>query len=328
MRILVTGAAGLIGAPTTKLLISQGHTVVGIDSYSDYYSPVMKCRRVSAMGVDNSIRKIDITDTQQINAVFADFSPEVVVHLAARPGVRAKLSDWNEYNFPNVVGFQNVVTAIEKFKVSKFLYASSSSVYGKNAPLPFVESNIGNEVSSYYASTKRLNEFVGSFLPEKGISTIGLRFFTVYGPWGRPDMAMLRFITAGLLNREIPLTGELKTLRDFTYVDDVARIISFLATEKTYFKNEIFNLAASNPQSLETILDLLRNLGVHCRYKQLDVSPLDAKVTFGNTDKLNQFGITPPAFDIENGLSHTLEWAKSQNIRELASWVYPDYEIA
>lgn len=323
MRILVTGAAGLIGCPTTRLLISQGHTVVGLDNYSDYYSSEMKTKRVRAFQLDNTVLHVDISDAAKLDEVFRNSLPEAVVHLAARPGVRAELSEWNDYNFPNILGFQNVVNAVEKFKVRKFLYASSSSIYGKNSSVPFVESDIGGEVSSYYALTKRLNEFIASYLPKKGISTIGLRFFTVYGPWGRPDMALMRFITAGLTNRAIPLTGNLETLRDFTYVDDIARIISELTTDQRFFKNERFNLAASNPQSLESILNILKDFGINCSYEQLEVSPLDAKITFGNTDKLKRFGINPPALDIQSGLAKTLKWVESQDLDELSSWVYP-----
>lgn len=328
MRILVTGAAGLIGAPTMRLLLAQGHNVIGLDNFSQYYSPEMKRQRLSSYGLDGTVLEVDITETINLDNVFKEYSPEIVVHLAARPGVRAEISEWNDYNFPNVIGFQNVVNAVEKFKVEKFLYASSSSVYGKEAPLPFIESNTGGDVSSYYASTKRLNEFVGSFLPDKGISTIGLRFFTVYGPWGRPDMALLRFITAGLLDKEIPLTGNLETLRDFTYVEDVTRIISDLILDKRFFKNEVFNLAASNPQSLKTVMEILDNLGVHCNYKQLEVSPLDAKVTFGDTHKLIEYGMTPPSLDIQNGLSLTLDWVKTQDLIQLTKWVYPEHRNA
>ena len=327
MRILVTGAAGLIGAPTTKLLISQGHEVIGVDSFSDYYAPDMKKRRIKELGIEQNITELDITDSHRLFSVFRENLPSAVIHLAARPGVRAELSAWNEYNFSNIIGFQNVVAATEKFSVDKFLYASSSSVYGRNAPIPFVESNIGDEVSSYYASTKRQNEFVANFLPGKGISTIGLRFFTVYGPWGRPDMALLRFITAGLSNLEIPLTGDLKTLRDFTHIEDVVRIISELLDDTRFYKNEVFNLAASNPQSLQTVLTLLKDFGLNCRYKQLDVSQLDAKVTFGNTKKLTEFGITPPALDIRSGLAQTLEWARNQDLHDLRQWVYPERSI-
>ena len=323
MRIIVTGAAGLIGAPTTKLLISQGHSVVGIDNFSDYYSPAMKRKRVNAFGLDESVFNVDITNVEKLESVFRQHMPEVVIHLAARPGVRAKLSDWNEYNFPNIIGFQNVASATEKFKVRKFLYASSSSIYGKGAPLPFIESNIGGGVSSYYASTKRLNEFVAGFLPDKEISTIGLRFFTVYGPWGRPDMALLRFMIAGLTHQEIPLTGDLETLRDFTYVEDVARIISTLVMDKRFFENEVFNLAASNPQSLKTVLEILNEFSLKCDYKQLDISPLDAKITFGNVDKLVKFGINPPVLDLKTGLSLMLEWVRTQDLREISRWVYP-----
>ena len=137
MRILVTGAAGLIGCPTTKLLISQGHSVTGIDNFSDYYSPEMKCKRVRAFGLESTILKVDISDAVKLEEVFKKSLPEVVIHLAARPGVRAELSEWNDYNVPNVVGFQNVVNAIEKFKVQKFLYASSSSIYGKDSSVPY-----------------------------------------------------------------------------------------------------------------------------------------------------------------------------------------------
>jgi len=328
MRILVTGAAGLIGAQTTRLLALQGHSVVGLDNFSDYYSPDMKEKRLKAFGLEETVLKVDITDTEKLEAVFRDHSPEIVIHLAARPGVRAKLNEWNEYNFPNIVGFQNVVNAVESYNVGKFLYASSSSIYGEKAPLPFVESNIGGDVASYYASTKRLNEFVAGFLPEKGISTIGLRFFTVYGPWGRPDMALLRFITAGLIDKEIPLTGKLETLRDFTYIEDVTQVISTLVDDQRFFKNEVFNLAASNPQSLQTVIDIINDLGISCRYKQLEVSPLDAKITYGNTQKLLDFGITPPSLDISAGLSFTLDWVKTQNLRELSNWVYPEHRIA
>jgi UDP-glucuronate 4-epimerase len=324
MRILVTGAAGLIGAPTTKLLISKGYEVIGVDNFSDYYSPDMKKRRIKEMGIEENITNLDITDSYKLFSVFKENLPSAVIHLAARPGVRAELSAWNEYNYSNIIGFQNVVAATEKFSVEKFLYASSSSVYGRNAPIPFLESEIGEEVSSYYASTKRQNEFVANFLPDKGISTIGLRFFTVYGPWGRPDMALLRFITAGLSNLEIPLTGDLETLRDFTHIEDVVRIISELLTDTRYYKNEVFNLAASNPQSLQTVLALLKEFGLSSRYKQLGVSKLDAKITFGSSNKLAEFGIKPPALDIRSGLAQTLDWARNQDLDELKKWVYPE----
>jgi UDP-glucuronate 4-epimerase len=324
MRILLTGAAGLIGAPTTKLLIAQGHSVVGIDNFSEYYSPLMKRQRIDALGISRHVLSIDITDSKSLNSVLDDLKPEAVIHLAARPGVRASLSELNDYNFPNVIGFQNVINAVEKYKVKKFVYASSSSIYGRGSVIPFIETDIGDEVSSYYAYTKRLNEFVAQYLPQKGTSTIGLRFFTVYGPWGRPDMALLRFITAGLTNRDIPLTGRLETLRDFTYVEDVAQIISNLVADERFFENEVFNLAASNPHSLASVLEILEQLGVSCNYEQLDVSPFDAKITYGNTSKLRQFGYNPPSCDLETGLAKTLEWVKSRDLNELSSWVYPE----
>jgi UDP-glucuronate 4-epimerase len=328
MRILVTGAAGLIGAPTTQLLLSQGHNVYGLDNFSDYYSPEMKRQRVNFFGLERIVRNIDIIEPRELDAVFEEHSPEIVVHLAARPGVRAKLEEWNQYNFANVLGFQNVVNSAVKFKVRKLLYASSSSVYGKNASLPFIESDVGGQVSSYYAMSKRLNEYVGNFLPQKGISTIGLRFFTVYGPWGRPDMALLRFIAAAEMQRQIPLTGNLETLRDFTYVEDVARIVATLVVDERFFKNEIFNISASDPQSLRRLMNILTDFGLECRYKQLEVSPFDAHITSGSTQKLLNFGITPPDTDIQTGLSLTLDWVRTQNLIQLSKWVYPEHEIA
>lgn len=312
VRILVTGAAGSIGAATLHSL-KENHEIVGIDNYSDYYSPAYKNERVKYFNLTSLIKKIDICEMRELSKIFNKFKPEVVIHLAARPGVRANFNNLSEYINNNIVSFNNIAKLSKEFKVSKFIYASSSSVYTSNNKTPFTESDILYYPKSFYAITKQSNEMMAAYFASESTKFLGMRFFTVYGPWGRPDMAVLQFLGKSIKGIKPNFTSELTIQRDFTFIDDVTRIISESINIDLPNAYEIINVGGSSPRSMSDLIKILEKLGLNLEFDIYPASNEDIKFTHASVNKLKNMGFTVPDTTLEEGVRKTFEWLVAQN---------------
>jgi UDP-glucuronate 4-epimerase len=222
--VLITGCAGFIGMHCAKRLLEQGVPVVGIDNLNNYYDVALKHARLAELRPHAHFRfvELDLAERQGMADLFAKVAPGKVLHLAAQAGVRYSIDQPDDYTDSNLLGFGNVLQGCRKHQIEHLVYASSSSVYGGNTKMPFAESDAVDHPISYYAATKKANELMAhSYAHLYGIPTTGLRFFTVYGPWGRPDMALFKFTKAMLAGESIDVYGEGKLVRDFTYIDDI-----------------------------------------------------------------------------------------------------------
>ena len=249
MKVLVTGAAGFIGMHTIIRLLNDGHEVIGVDNLNDYYDVNLKRARLAHIGVPNqfSFCEGDLANNDEITQLFQNHRPQVVINLAAQAGVRYSLENPHTYIQANVVGFTNILEACRHFNVENLIFASSSSVYGLNSSLPFSETRSANHPLALYGATKKANEMMAhSYAHLFNFPCTGLRFFTVYGPWGRPDMALFLFTKAILEGKPIDVFNHGKMIRDFTYIDDivegVVRLVSKPATA-----DENFDASAPNP---------------------------------------------------------------------------------
>ena len=321
MRVLVTGASGFIGANLTTLLKSKEIDTRGVDSFSSYYSPEMKKTRIIELGITDLVSNLDITDYSELADLLDAYRPNVVVHLAAQGGVRASRTDPSPYIASNQQGFHNVLKLSELHGVEKLIYASSSSVYGDQAIPPFKEDAILSAPRSLYALSKMSNEIMAEHFPGKDMQRIGLRLFTVYGPWGRPDMAMFRLLASCRLKEKFQLTANLQVLRDFTFVNDTSQSIFDLIIDKTSKqKHEILNIAGGKPYSLQNLLDVLSQSGMEPMIEKRENDPLDVRLTHGSTEKIAKFGISIPNTSLYDGVNKTIEWIESQNPEKIRSW--------
>ena len=312
MRIVITGAAGHIGANLLDRL-KNSHEVLGIDSFSTYYSPEYKALRVKDLQIENLIQKVDIRNYDQIKHALNQFKPHVVIHLAARPGVRAKDSELSEYSENNIKGFLNVIRVSKELGVNKFIFASSSSVYTSGNSTPFDEDSQLYYPKSYYALSKQSNEMAAQYFASHTFKTIGLRFFTVYGPWGRPDMAVMQFLGNALMGTKANLKASLETLRDFTFVDDVTLLISELLEIEGLSNYEIINVGGNTPRSLQELLLILEDNGLKLEFKHETISNQDIKFTNASTKKIKRLGLSVPNIQLEEGIKKTIEWMKNSD---------------
>ncbi len=260
MKILITGSSGFIGYHLSKSLLEENHEILGIDNINNYYSTDLKNDRTKILKSYNNFKfkKIDITNLSQLNNSFREFNPQRVVNLAAQAGVIYSISNPHAYVESNLVGFVNVIECCRNNNVDGLIYASSSSVYGNNSKLPFSENDMVDKPIALYGATKKANELIAhSYSHLYGLKTTGLRYFTVYGPWYRPDMAMFIFTHKIINNEKIILYNNGKILRDFTFVDDIVSGTK-LAIQKNY-DNEIFNLGNSKTELLKDVLSILEN---------------------------------------------------------------------
>jgi len=319
MKILVTGAAGFIGGHVSKLLTECGHAVIGFDNFSTYYSPGMKKAHLSS-NTTFPIEEIDISKHKVVFQRFTEISPDCVIHLAAQGGVRASTKNPMPYITANQIGFLNVLQASEKVGARKFIYASSSSVYGEGLEAPFKENSKLPAPKSLYALSKLSNENIAKNLPTSGAERIGLRFFTVYGPWGRPDMAVFRLLASALLGREFQLTANLDVKRDFTFVTDVASTIHSIIQSAISIENEIFNVAGSNPYSLTQLFQLLDSYKISPNIVKAKADLMDVNLTHGSTEKLADFGLSVPQTTLEVGIQLTWEWIQKIDRDDLRDW--------
>ena len=316
MKILVTGAAGFIASKLMYTLRERGDEVVGIDNYNDYYDIRLKEARVKAFGLD--VRKMDLADKAAIDALFAGGKFDKVVNLAAQAGVRYSITNPYAYLQSNLVGFLNILEACRNFGVKHLVYASSSSVYGMNAKVPYSEDDKVDNPVSLYAATKKSNELMAhSYCKLYGISMTGLRYFTVYGPWGRPDMAPMLFARAISRGETIKVFNHGDMIRDFTYIDDiVAGTIGCLDHEPSPDANglqyRVYNIGCSHPVKLmDFISEIEQSLGVEAKKEFLPMQPGDVYQTNADTTRLETEIGYKPVVRLHEGIGKFIDWYKS-----------------
>lgn len=314
MKILVTGSAGFIGFTTAQRFLAQGHTVIGIDNFFPYYSLTLKEDRSALLAKHQkfSLHRIDIADSIAVNKLFQEEKFDVVCNLAAQAGVRHSLTHPHDYISFNISGFLNILEACRNFGPKRLVYASSSSVYGGNTKLPFGELDRVDTPVSLYAATKKANELMAhSYTHLFDIQTIGLRFFTVYGPWGRPDMAMWLFADAMLNNKPIDLFNNGAMQRDFTYVDDIVSGIFAACTCAGLDKYEIFNLGNHRSEKLHDVVQILeKELGLQAKINLLPMQPGDVPASFADIDKARAKLGFDPKTPISEGIPRFIAWFK------------------
>lgn len=314
--ILVTGAAGFIGSALSKRLLSEGCRVIGIDDFNSYYPVELKEARVADIGPNPAFTLVrgDISDKALLEKVFSDYDPEAVVNLAAQAGVRYSIENPDAYTRSNLVGFANLLECCRHHKVGHFVFASSSSVYGKNKKVPFSEDDRVDFPVSYYAATKKANELMAaSYANLYKLPLTGLRFFTVYGPWGRPDMAPWLFTDAILAGRPIKVFNNGDMMRDFTFIDDivegVVRVIG--RVPQGDFPYEIFNIGNHSPVRLmDFIHEIEKACGREAEKIMLPMQAGDVPVTYADTAKLEAAVGFKPATPLSVGIPKFVEWFK------------------
>jgi UDP-glucuronate 4-epimerase len=328
VKLLVTGAAGFIGFHTAALLLKQGHDVVGLDNLNPYYDPGLKAARLRLLEAFPKFRfaKIDITDCDAMQAVFAREKFQRVVHLAAQAGVRYSIQNPQAYVHSNVTGFLQVIEGCRHHGVEHLVYASTSSVYGANTHLPFSERQCVDHPLTLYAATKKANELMAhSYSSLYGLPTTGLRFFTVYGPWGRPDMALFLFTKNILAGRPIDVYYEGRHQRDFTYIDDIVQgvvaAVHQVAQPDPHWNSDapnpassrapyrIYNIGNQVPVTLLRFIEVLeRCLGREARKNLLPMQPGDIAETSADVAALARDVGYRPTTGLEEGVKHFVEW--------------------
>ena len=311
-KLLVTGAAGFIGYHLSKSLLKDGFDVYGLDNINDYYDVNLKHSRLNELKKFSNFNfyKLDISNYEDLSNVFKEINPNKVINLAAQAGVRYSIENPFAYMASNIVGFLNIIELCRHYSVEGLIYASSSSVYGGNKKIPFsVEDRVDDPIS-FYAASKRSNELIANTYSHLyGLHTTGLRFFTVYGPWGRPDMAM--FIFADKISRgekiEVYNNGNMK--RDFTYIDDIINGIR-ASIDKNY-KCEIFNLGNNKSEELMHIVSSIENsLGKKALIDFKPIQPGDVKKTNANIDKSKKLLGYAPTVNVDFGIKKFISWYK------------------
>lgn len=309
-RILITGAAGFIGSHLTRSLLKSGFEVMGVDNLNDYYSPALKNDRLETLKPfkNFNFEKVDIADNDALGKIFKNFRPDKVVNLAAQAGVRYSISHPHAYMASNMVGFLNLLDLSRHNGVKGFIYASSSSVYGANEKIPFDVADRVDKPISLYAASKRANELMAySYSHLYGLHTTGLRFFTVYGPWGRPDMAMFIFTRKIMAGEPIQVFNRGKMMRDFTYIDDIVAGTRS-AIDRSY-PNEIFNLG--NHVSVK-LLDMIHTLeDILGKKAILDLQPMqpgDVPESMAEISKSREMLGFDPKTSIGAGIQSFLDW--------------------
>lgn len=335
MKILVTGAAGFIGFHTCISLLKQGHKVIGIDNINDYYSVQLKYDRLKELGINQNeankfgikcksntfndfifIRLDLVNDGVSINEIFNLYKFNVVCHLAAQPGVRYSIKNPKAYIDSNIVGFTNILECARHHDIEHFVYASSSSVYGQNKSIPFRTTDRVDQPISLYAATKKSNELMAytySYL--YNLPTTGLRFFTVYGPWGRPDMAIYLFTDAISRGKPIKVFNNGKLMRDFTYIDDIVKGVSKICN-KTLFKDKdiyrLYNIGNNKSIKLLDFISQIENvLGMKAKKIMMPMQPGDVNSTWADISDLISDYKYSPTTSIKIGINRFVSWYKT-----------------
>ncbi len=331
MKVLLTGAAGFIGSFTTHRLLDRGDEVVGVDNLNDYYDVQLKLDRLSRLECREGFHfaRLDVADRSAMDELFRRERPDRVVHLAAQAGVRYSLENPQAYVDANVTGFLNVLENVRAQGTEHLVYASTSSVYGSNTRMPFsVHDNVDHPVS-LYAATKKANELMAhTYSHLFGLPCTGLRFFTVYGPWGRPDMALFLFTRKILAGEPIDVFNYGNHTRDFTYVEDIAegivRVLDRPATPNPEWSGDhpdphssnapyrLYNIGSNNPVSLMRYIELLEEtLGIEAKKNLLPLQPGDVPDTFADVEDLMRDVGYKPATPVEVGIRNFVAWYKS-----------------
>ena len=318
MNILITGCAGFIGFHLSKKLIKEGHKVYGIDNLNNYYDVKIKIKRLNLLKkLDKAkknfiFKKIDISNYKLLVNYTKNKKFNAVVNLAAQAGVRYSINNPLEYFKSNIVGFFNILEIVKKLKVKHLLYASTSSVYGSSKKMPFKEDSMNCKPIQFYAATKISNESMAiSYSNIYGIKTTGFRFFTVYGPWGRPDMALYKFSKNILENKPIEVYNFGNHSRDLTYIDDIVSGIYQSITIDTKYKHEIFNLGNTKSIGLKKIIDILKkNYKKNVKIKYLNLQKGDIKDTKSDITKAKKIIKFIPKTNPEEGLKIFCDWFK------------------
>ena len=336
--ILVTGAAGFIGYHLTKRLLKEGFSVTGLDNLNDYYTTGLKYDRLKDLGIESekipgndeeysvvknkkfTFVKADLASKSSIEALFSDHTFDTVVNLAAQAGVRYSLENPHEYTSSNVEGFLNVLEGCRHTDVNHLIYASSSSVYGANASIPFNTKDRVDQPVSLYAATKKANELMAhTYSHLYGIPSTGLRFFTVYGPWGRPDMAYYKFANLMRDGKSIDVYNNGKMSRDFTYIDDIVESIVRLipkppsaGDENTTVPNQLFNIGNGSPVNLLEFIEILEEeLGMTAEKNMMPMQAGDVERTWADVDSLFEYINYRPKVGIEEGIREFVSWYKA-----------------
>ncbi len=331
--IIVTGAAGFIGFHLTKKLLENGYEVVGIDNLNDYYDLKLKISRVELLqkiSHENNIKflleKVSLQENESVKKIFNKYKPKIVYNLAAQAGVRYSLINPSSYIQSNIVGFANILECCKDLNVKNLIYASSSSVYGGNKKMPFNEDHRVDHPISLYAATKKSNELMAhSYSHLFGLPIIGLRFFTVYGPWGRPDMALYLFTKKIMNNEPIQIFNNGDMLRDFTFIDDIVECLFRLKEKPAYVNKKfnylnpegssswapyrLFNIGNSKPVKLmDYIHEIEKAIGKKANKEYLPMQPGDVKETYAETAKLESWIEFKPNTSIKEGVRKFITW--------------------
>ncbi len=337
MNILVTGAAGFIGFHVCQQLLSEGHTVVGLDNINDYYELGLKYARLEALGIQNaselpynetiqtpqnqkfSFIKLNIEDRENLPSLFANHSFDVVCNLAAQAGVRYSIENPEAYVDSNIVGYLNILEACRHHSVKHLVYASSSSVYGLNEDIPFSTDQQVDKPISLYAASKKSNELMAhTYSHLYGFCTTGLRFFTVYGPWGRPDMALFLFTKAILEDRGIEVFNHGNMSRDFTYIDDICKGVTNIINEDTrdrentnsYYK--LYNIGNSSPVALMEFIEAIEEvLGKKAKKNLQPMQAGDVAKTWADVSGLEKDYHYHPNTPVKEGIKQFIDWYKA-----------------
>lgn len=310
--ILVTGSAGFIGFHLAKALLAAGETVIGLDNFNSYYAPELKRARAEVLSRHKNFFTVekDLTDRDAIEQCLRRFSPELVCHLAAQAGVRYSLQNPYAYQQSNLEGFVNLIEQARLHRVKRFVYASSSSVYGGNTKMPYSEDDPVNTPVSLYAATKRSNELIAyTYTHLWGLQTVGLRFFTVYGSWGRPDMAYWSFLEAILNAEPIRVYNYGKNSRDFTYIEDIIPGVTAALQGDNLSAYEIINLGNNHPVELMEFIRTLEDLSGEIAIKEMvPPQPGDVVATYADISKAKaKLGFSPTT-SLKEGLEHFVRW--------------------
>ena len=328
MKILVTGAAGFIGAFTSKRFVEQGHEVIGIDNLNDYYDVNLKHGRLGWLAEQSgfTFKRVELSDRAAVDAVFAEHKFDRVVHLAAQAGVRYSITNPHAYVDSNLIGFVNILEACRHNEVGHLVYASSSSVYGLNTKIPYSTSDRVDHPVSLYAATKKSNELMAhTYAHLYGLPVTGLRFFTVYGPWGRPDMAYFSFTRDILEGKTINVFNHGKMQRDFTYVDDIVEGVTRITQKipqgvsgwtpesgdcsRSSAPYKIYNIGNHNSVELGTFIETIENvLGKKANKHYMDMQPGDVLATYANVDDLVEDVDFAPNTPLAEGIERFARW--------------------
>ncbi|MGM0903873.1 MAG: NAD-dependent epimerase [Bacillota bacterium] len=330
MSILVTGAAGFIGFHLAKELLSRGIQVIGVDNLNDYYDIHLKKDRLEILEKESNFQffKVDLANQASLNSIFENHSIHIVINLAAQAGVRYSIKNPHSYVYSNLVGFTNILEACRTFQIKHLIYASSSSVYGANSKIPFSTKDSVNHPVNLYAATKKANELMAhAYSHLFNIPTTGLRFFTVYGPWGRPDMAYYSFTKDIIEGNKVKVFNHGEMSRDFTFIDDIVEGIIRLIhcppkpnnrwdrehpePGSSYAPYKIYNIGNHHPVKLVDFIKILeKTIGKKAQLELLPMQPGDVKETYADiTDLQKDFGFSPKT-TLEDGLSHFVNWYK------------------